>query len=82
MINLVVTTIVVMAVFTSYIMLNFDLKYFAGNMLTNSYVLGVGDLVAKLMGGVIFLFIGLKNLNLLCFGVGAIGSLALSLFHN
>ena len=71
----------VMATFTGYTMLNFCLKYFAGDMLINSYVLGTGDLVAKLTAGGVFLVMDLKNLNHLCFGLGAVGSLALALCY-
>ena len=70
-----------MGTVTSYTMLNFDLKYFAGDMFINSYMLGLGDLIAKLVAGGIFMVTDLKTLHHICFGLGTFGSLLLTIFY-
>ena len=70
-----------MATLTGYTMLNLDLKYFAGDMIMNSYMLGLGDLVAKLVAGGVFLLTDLKTLHHICFGFGTFGSLLMTIFY-
>ena len=63
----------------SYYLLNFLLKYLQGDIFMNSYAASGAEIVSKALSSPILIYLGLKALFGLTFGLGAIGALCLVL---
>ena len=80
-INLVITTVLWMVLTIGYYVLNLILKYLEGDMFMNSYTLAIGEIIAKLSGGLILAVLGLKRLHLLAFTFATVGCLLMAVFY-
>ena len=81
-VNLIITTLKWVVMTIGYFMVNFLLKYLAGNIYTNSYTTGCGEIVGKLTAGYMIYRFGLKKLYLVAFGLGIAGLLLMLAFIN
>ena len=65
-----------------YFLVNLLLKYLAGNIFTNSYTTGCGEIAGKLTAGFMIYKFGLKKMYLLALGLGVTGLLLMIAFIN
>lgn len=80
-INLLITTVFLIVLTMGYAELNLLLKYLKGDMFINAYTLASGEIIAKLSGGLILSFTGLKGLHNLSYGFLSLGALLMVIFY-
>ena len=80
-INLIITTVLWTVLTIGYNELNLLLKYLEGNMYVNSYTLASGEILAKLIGGIILTKTGLQRLHYVAFGFATVGAFLMACFY-
>mmetsp|Transcript_38691 Transcript_38691/g.28051 ORF Transcript_38691/g.28051 Transcript_38691/m.28051 type:complete len:212 (+) Transcript_38691:929-1564(+) len=73
--NLVALSYIWLSISFNFYLISFQMKYFPGNLFTNTYAAGIADLLGYLFGGVIYRKCGLRKSLITCYIFSFIGSM-------
>ena len=80
LINLIIMVMVWIASSFNYYLINFQMKYFQGNIFLNSSISSASEIVAILLGGLLYQKAGIRATLMAAFGISILGAIAIMIF--
>ena len=80
LINLIIMVLVWIASSFNYFLINFQMKYFEGNIFLNCSISSASEIVAYLLGGYLYQKAGIHATLMVAFGISIMGAIAIMIF--